>query len=167
MRKTSLPQYERLHEQFNGVEKRCVFPRLQMNQKLEFPKRRHYTFVRPTVIIYTSKKKKYNELIHKIPNPTNYFSSGDSWISYRFSYCVILRRTCPAWRNDNPGPEPSSSGPGKGDEMCIDGSRRERADLMRVRVFFVIVWPADGDACTRVREVGMGEGEGLVDRNKG
>lgn len=60
------------------------------------------------------------------------------------------------------GPVGDSSLPGIG-----DGVRRERADLMRVSVFFVMVCPADGEALTIVPGVGVGGGEGLVDRKSG
>lgn len=55
-----------------------------------------------------------------------------------------------------------SSLPGNG-----EGVRRERLDLMRVSVFFVMVCPADGEAFTIVPGVGVGEGTGLVDRKRG
>lgn len=51
--------------------------------------------------------------------------------------------------------------------MRIFCSRRERADRIRVNVFLVIVWPADGEPFTIVPSVGVGDGEGLLERKSG
>lgn len=55
----------------------------------------------------------------------------------------------------------------EGSSFSFRSSRNSRADRMRVNVFCVIVWPADGDAFTVLPGKGVGLGHGLVERKSG